>query len=84
MEIAQHMPQFLTELQLAKFRHVLDVGAIFSTTAQQHLGLGVNGQNFIRATVTKFEQNRILTSIGAPSNLLVPDDEITVTASYNQ
>lgn len=76
---------FLTGITIkaSKFRHVLDVErAIFSTTAQQHLsGLDVTGQTFIRATVTKFEQDRILTSIGAPNNLLVPDDEITVNAS---
>lgn len=56
--------------------------AVFNTIAATHVS-GVNAikQSFTNAIVKKFDSDRILTTIGAPNNLLSSGDEVSISAS---
>ena len=57
---------------------------LFGSTAAPHsFGTRVIKQNFTSAVVKKYEEGRILTTIGANDNLLIPGDDITISASLN-
>ena len=56
--------------------------AVFDTTSASHnSGNIVTKQTFINAIVKKFDADRILTTIGAPNNLLLSGDEVSISAS---
>ena len=55
---------------------------VFNTTSASHnSGNIVTKQNFTDAIVKKFDADRILTTIGAPNNLLSSGDEVSISAS---
>ena len=73
-------------IQTSTYKHLLIVErATFGTTAGQHYPrTAVNKLTRVYATVTKYEQNRILTRVVAQNNGLTVGDPITIEAATAQ
>ena len=73
-------------IQTSTYKHLLIVErSTYGTTISQHYPrTTVNKLTRVYATVTKYEQNRILTSILAQNNGLSSNDHVTIEASTAQ
>jgi hypothetical protein len=71
-----------TNILANTFKHTLIVDrAAFNSIAQSHKArTPINRLKFVNAVCTEYEEDRILFRSSAQNNLLVPDDDVSITA----